>query len=614
MVEEERLKLTSVVDDEGHGKLDDLADKLDEVDRTLRTAGSDTDDKLTIDVEVEGVSEAAFELQALESQVDSLNDSIAEIEVDTGMVPRTEPTSAIGDGGSNADGDGSDLFTVDNLDIFEEHASPFLDLESLGKRGGETSTITDILDKDIEDLVDFEDAVNAVRDPDSQVGTNTLRGITGFDGPEGFVDAVETLESENMTVLGRDDRTTRQKLSNASERLSFTMNKFYRLFAAVIPFFATFVGALPAAITGVVALGGAALAAAGALGAIGALGAMGLSLQETGELSMEPIYDRMEDVGDSFVDAFSPLSRQFAPVVEDTIEDVEAMAGPLATAASELRQFGDDFAGLSSYLATSIPSLVDTTLAFTAAAMPLLQGLGEYVVSKDIFGFMATQLAEAWPALVLLGQSLMQILPAVIRVSQGFLLVAAGLSVIFQPIAILINQFPILGGAIGVVTAGLFTLIGVSSLATLAMNANTAAVTRFASTLLFKAGTAINSAIISLANYTGMSYAATAATVALWSAVTLGVAAVALYSTQFKLLTGNISSATSELRKFGRVSGTLSGTSFDTPSPTGGSTQGSYYTDNSTTIIDAGNRDDAARQQYSSEYERQQQVDSVFGG
>lgn len=637
MPEEERLELTSAVMAENHGELDRLADSLDDVDDAIRQAGSG-EDKVKIDVEVTGIGRAIGELEALESELDEIGDRFDELDIgtnDTGKLfddlnkaeqksaadfigpyqfQDKPDTSAGGGSGAVADGDGSnDLFSVDNIDLFDEHASPFLDYGKLGERGGETSRINDILTKDISELVEFDKAVELAIDPDSDVDRSTLSGITGFDGPEAFSNAVEKLNAEGITRLGRDKRTGTGRLKDAAERLRFTMGAFHQILAGAIPIFAVFVGALPAAITGLVALGGAALIAAGALAAIGGLGIMGMSLQQSGEVGFGAINEELNGLKNSFIDSFAPLSRTFAPTLRDAITQVDMMIGPLATASSQLTQFKDDFDALVGGATNAIPSLVDNTLRFAHATMPMLTGLSQFLGNQDIFGFLATQLANAWPMMVATGKALVQIMPAIIRVSQGFFMVASGLLRVFGIASMLINQFPLLGQAIGFIAAGFLTLVGVSTMYYIATTKATGAALTFAATMVTRMAPALQSAILQLTGYAISATTAYWATVALVGAITLGIGAVAGLASGFGLLSNNISSATGELRKFANTGNSLGGDSFSASGGTRGAGNRASYYDNSTTVIEAGDKDSAARQQYSSDYEHQQHVDSIFG-
>jgi len=630
MVEQERLELTSAVEAENYDELDDLAKSLDDVDTTLHRAGSTSDDELNINTEVRGVQGAVTELTELQTAINALDDETV-VDVETDYDTLDEPTDIMRQGPDVSDtkvfqpdtvpsaadgGDIGDLFTIDNLDILEESVGESLtDTEALGLRGGEAGRVDDILDEDIEDIIDFEGAVEIARDSDSDIDTNTIQRALGMDGPDGFAVAIDKLRGEGLTDI--DDTSLLESLGGAEQEfkdIRFTMGQFHDIIAALIPLAGVLIGAMPAAITGIVALGGAALAAAGALAGIGALGAMGVSLQQSGELSMEPINQMMADVGEAFVDAFAPLSKTFAPLIRNAATELETMMGPLATAASGLQMFTDEFQAVTQLAGNVLPSMVSLSLRFSDAVMPVLAGIGRFLVQKDIFGFMANQLATALPALVRIGLAFTEILPAVIRLSQGFLTFASFLFIGAQVMSLVINKMGILAPIIGGLISLYFGLVAASTLYTIATAASIKTIGRFALALAVKAIPAIKGAISSLAAYTGMSYAAATATAVLLSVVTLGAAAIGVMSAGWLELGSNIGSATKSLRQFARTSNGIGSTNLGANgSGFGSGDRAGFYQDNSTTVIQAGDKDSAARQQYASEYEKQQHVDSVFG-
>jgi len=330
---------------------------------------------------------------------------------------------------------------------------------------------------------------------------------------------------------------------------------------------------------------------------------------------MEPLNEMFNDVGDAFVDAFAPLSMTFAPLIRDAATELETLMGPLATAASGLQMFTDEFSALTQTAGNVLPSMVSMSLRFADAVMPVLSGIGQYLLQKDIFGFMANQLALSLPFLTMLGQEFMKILPAIIRVSQGLLMIATGLIMMVGLVARSINILGKYGAVIGLLIGSYLTLVTASTLVSIVTGQMITAIARFGAVIMFKVIPSLKSAVISLANYTGMSVAAATATMVLVSAITLGVGAVTILSSQFAILGSNIGDATKNLRQFARTSNGLGSTNIGaTGSGFGSGGRAGFYQDNSTTVIQAGDRDSAARQQYSSEYEHQQHVDSVFGG
>jgi len=353
MVTEERLELTSAVEAEHHDRLDDLADKLEDVDDTLRHAGSDVDDKLTIDVEVKGIESALTQLEALDSRLDSIDDKISFDGLDGSTIP--EPDSPSTSEGGNAGGVAMTSGGIPRYDEIDPDA-----FTPAGVEIGGFSTPNAASDERMGELLDFLD------------GNNN----------DSIFDSIKDQTSDFLDSLdGAGDEF---------KELRFTMSNFYDIFAALIPILGVFVGAIPAAVTGIVALGGAAIAAAVALGGIGALGAMGMSLQRSGDVSFGALNEQLGEVRKAFVDSFAPLARSFAPLIRSSLTRLETLMGPLATAADGLRMFTDEFAAMSEGIATMLPSLIDLTLQFSHAVIPVLSGLASYILQKDIFGLWLT--------------------------------------------------------------------------------------------------------------------------------------------------------------------------------------------------------------------------------
>lgn len=603
MTEEERLDLVSSVEDEFSEPLERLETALEDVDNEITQTG-DGLDSVQIDVDLNGVETAIAELETLEKQLDRVERDV-NIAVDRDMT--------VGAGGGDA-----------------------VAMTSGGRRGYEFDNIDDkfpsIVDNDENVLNRGMNSMHshAALDADKQLATSA-NPATMFDAPFGrgtgvagddIGDAIETVFGEmggdrSLRRRFRDAVPDGDKLEEVMEDLRFDMSKFYRVFAALIPLVGVFVGALPAAITGVIALGTAALGAAGALAGIGALGAAGYSLQQSGELSMEPITERLGEVTDAFAEAFGPLARKFAPVFEEALLSIEQMAGPLAQASSGLLAFRDEFEGMFNFLEGAIPSAVSGILSFTEAAMPIIDGIINTIIEADILGFLSNQLAEALPQLVSLASTIANLIPAIVHLSQGFLVVAQVIGIMLSPLITMINTFPVLGKVLGLVIGSFLTLVSLISLHNVLMSGASLAVLNYAKVAGSYLVAGLIAAYEAMLTYTGSTVAATVATAALTVAVatlvgvlTLGVGALASH---FFGLGKNIKGARKELERFNQTGTALGSNSFGSPSGVGPNGQSAYH-DNSTTIIQAGDRDDAARQQYSSAYEKQQHVDSVFGG
>jgi len=577
MTEEERLELVSTVEDDFSEDLEKLEQDLESIDHQITETGHGIEE-VEINVSTTGVAETMAELEALERQLDDLDDEIN--------------ASVFGDNSSD-DGLFSD-FNPAAQSAAEDFIGPYQfqrdDTDGSVSMGGGTSDGGAVTSGGVRDFT---------------LGSNEdLRDVWGVTVP----DIDEAMDMPGP--MGDDDSLdlSFRRLKEEVIDLQFTMGTFHDLFASVLPLVGVFAGALPAAIGGVAALGAAALGAAGVLAGIGALGAMGMSLEQTGEVSMEPIAEQLSQLSSAFVDAFAPLAQSLAPTVEQAFETIEQMFGPLATASQGLLAFRDEFTALVEGIAGALPGVVRNVLAFTDAIMPTLQGVINFVAEQDILGALAQTLSKAAPELQNMGEALVQIVPAVLTLSQGFLVMASAIVEIIGVAAAFFNVLGPLGQAIGFVIGALLTVIAATSLWSTAIAA--------------LSGTIIVDAVAAFASYTvgvivsmHATFGLATAILTLISIVTLGVGAVAGLAGAFSLLSGEIGGARKELENFANTQSSMRGMGGDLGgSGLGGSGGPNVYNDQSTTVIYADNRDDAARQQYSSEFERRQHRDSVFGG
>lgn len=590
MAEEERLELVSTVEDEFTEPLQRLESALDDVDDEIRETGAG-EDEIRIDVELSGVGTAIAELEALESQLDDIGDSLGDIGID--------PSVGMGGGGGRGEAVTSGGIEDVRFDQEWERASLDVDLDSdaaMFEADRDTSFASTI--------ADMEDGIPSFGGDDVDLGQGfdfdpkEQSLAEAFDLPGGWGDRSGP---SNLTTIRRGMKKLGKEMSDAR----FTMRNFHQIVASLIPLAGVFVAALPAAIVGIGALATAAIGAAVALGGIGALGLGGMMLAETGTLDTQVLVDRFSEVFDSFVDAFAPLMGSFAPLLDDAITQLELMAGPLASASSGLLAFRDAFRGMTDFITSAIPSLVADTLAFTQAVMPTLRGIGEFLASLDVFGYLATTLNESYLALQAIGLSVVEILPAIVNLSQGFLTLSAAILGLIGVFSWLLNLSPMLTKAFGLLTGAMLVAVTISTVLTVAK-------ITYAKSVLSTLIPALNAEIASFLGVAAASWQAYLATAAFLSLISLGVVAITGLATQFDVLGNNIAGARKELEKFTNTGTALGG------SPTvgvgGGVGQSSgVYQDNSTTIIDASSRDDAARQQYSSAYERKQYRDSVFG-
>lgn len=629
--EEERLELLSTVEDEFTEPLERLEQSLESVDDEIRQTGRGRD-YVRIDVEVSGVSRAMAELEGLDSVLDDVNENLGDLDnlsdiddIDVNVGGGGGDTDVMASGGGDSTpamtsgGTAGGLFGPEEAGRFERIFGAQFDKDEFVRRGGQVARPLDLTRSDTSELIDSDVLLEGLTDSESDINVETIRSLDSPSSMAEFENALEVLRSNDATRLGDNGLAHRaRQVGRRFKNLHFTMGTFHQLFAAMMPLLGIFVGALPAAIVGVGALATAALGAAGALAGIVGLGAMGIMMQGEGGMSMEPLREQLSDLKDSFVDAFAPLAQQFAPLVEEAIDEIDNMMGPLATASTHLQLFRGEFRGLVNFIHDAVPSFVADLLRFTNTVRPLLVSVGSFLANIDFLRFFAAELSRAITPLANMAAAISEMIPGIVRASQGFLAFAAGITMAVLAVSKLLNLLPISAEAIGGMISAMLLLGTATSLYTIAANSALTATLGLATGLLADAVGALLTYIPALSTATAATWGYYIAAAAVLGLLTLGlVPAVSSLASSFSILGGEIGQARKELEKFGMAQGNLDGDlgvmgnggSNPYSTATGGS-----YVDNSTTVIESGDRDAAARQQYSSQYEHQQHVDSVFGG
>jgi len=348
-----------------------------------------------------------------------------------------------------------------------------------------------------------------------------------------------------LTVLKRESKDLIGEFRDAE----FTIEEFHKIFAAAVPILATFIAAIPAAVSAMAALATSAIAAAGGLAALGGLAIGGMMLTPSGQLSTAPLMERLRGLFDTFLTEFEPVMRQFEGLAIGAFNQFEQMLGPLANAASTLTILKDEFNAVLGAITGGLPRAVQTMGAFAEVTAPVLGMVMGQLFRADVLTFFVEQLNRLAPTIFTLIASVKQLLPALVILSEGALMVVTSLLGLGTLVASLINTFPILGRAIGGVLSLLAVYVGIATAAKLATDS-------FAISLLRGAITGIQNAIFALTGYNISMLAATALTATLAGILTLGLApALGFVSGGFLDLSDSISLANSELEKFNRLTG-----------------------------------------------------------
>lgn len=378
--------------------------------------------------------------------------------------------------------------------------------------------------------------------------------------------------------------------------LRLSMGLFMNILASLIPLVGVFVGALPAAIGGIAALGAAALAAAAGLYGLVGLGLLGMATTG-GEFNFAKLQARIQEVLDSFLSAFAPIGDSLEPLMEDIFTNLEMLFFDVAMRMRQLMSLTDEARRGMNMLMGAIGPTLEQTVMLAEAALPLLLTVAQKLGEIDIFNIIADLIAETAPLIFYMASAIGRSLPAIYNLSRGFLTVSAALVGVFSGMVQLLNVVPFLAEGFGILIGLTLTAITASALYSLAMSS-------VATRVLAVAAGLFQSLIPGLYSTIAAEYGATVATLSLASAaalllgiLTFGLAPMlAGISSHFSILGDDISTATDELRSFSRMSRRTSmsglGGSVDGmgggPSyskPTSAYTQGSSGTNVQNTVV-----------------------------
>ncbi|TKX58902.1 hypothetical protein EXE44_04985 [Halorubrum sp. SS7] len=576
-IADERLVLEASVVDDFTDTLLDLSEGLAEIDRLAAS----TVENIEADIEMSEFRRKAAEIESTLSEIDD--------DVDIGAgVGGPSAGGAVADGPSpeaSADGGGPDtsLLDPDQIQRVSDEFGKAFTPDALFEDGAGRRA-ADFLDGDISEFLDIDKATELVLEGD--LDPELITDFEGLDVDESL-DALSELQELGVTSLPTD-------LSDQFRNLELKMGDFFRIFAALIPLIAIFVGAIPAAVSGLVALGGAALAAAGALAGVAGLAVLGAALDAEGNVETEQLTNRIEELFDQATAELGPVVQQYAPLLNDAFRTVEATIAGIADEAGVFRRVVGDARGALQYLETTVPSALRDIVRFGDAAMPILSGIIREMGNMGILRAFADLLVRTIPLLSTLTAEIVGMIPAVIQLSEGFLITATGLTMLLGVFFDIINVVPYAGQFIGVLTSLLLGLVSVTALYTVATSGATAAVLSFGKSILAAAGALIGKYTVGLlaATYGQYGFAAAAAVAAAQAAVLLGVLTFGLapvlgtLSSGFTDLSGDIDSATESLRAFTNQAGNVGGSvGVDTTTPSGMSSTGGYADASSMTVV-----------------------------
>lgn len=345
---------------------------------------------------------------------------------------------------------------------------------------------------------------------------------------------------------------------NFSE-LDIRMTDLHNALARLVPLILVIIGALPALIGGLVGLAGAAIAATAALAGIAGFGALGFAMME-GDSIMEGFQEILSQVREDFLDAFTPLAQQLAPLFEDALDGLDMFFQALASRGDVLRDFEQVARSFGAFLLEDLPDAIAFLGQMAIAFEPVFAAIGEFFSSgrfgEGFMQFMANVMSPFSDFMAIL----VDMAPQLMEMSIGFLRVT-------NAILFVINAFIELLTLGGMFNEEFGFLVGtLLALATATFLWNSALIQTAVSGIvsLMKS---IATVIGMLLGYETSTIAATIATygwafslLTLIGVVTFGVGAIAAMSatigtvsSQFDSLTGSTNEATKAIRNFDRT-------------------------------------------------------------
>jgi len=585
LAEIDRLAASTVENIEAHVDIDEALRELGTLDAAIRAVKDDIQIGTDTDFDV-GQRNDLFDLDGIDLS-DREAVGVADLfNKHPGSVWSETPSMGTGSSGATADGGGDDdtsgLLDATQLRRARQQFGQSFSPNRLIQEGG-AQRLVDVLDGDVTEFIDTDQASRQILDGD--LDPDIFKRLSSLDTGDAF-DALETLKDEGLTDLP----TT---ITDEFKRLELTMGDFYRILAGLIPLLGIIVGAVPAVVGGLVALGTAALAAAGALAGVAGLALLGASLGPNGEINTDQLAERFNEFIDTAINELGPLARQLAPLVNETFRSMERLLAGIADRGDAVLAVTDEFRGALQFIETNGAAALAALIRFGEAAMPVLGGILREVGNMDILESFANILITMLPYLAVMGAELAAMLGPIYRLSIGFAAFASALirvtSMSLQFLGALGPLLPLLGG----ITSVLLSLVTVSALYSFATAGATGAALAFSKALAMSAIGAITKTIGSLYALISAEYGTAVATVTLTAAfsvllgvITFGIApALGSLSTGFTDLSGDIDAATDSLRTFTSASGDVGGVNLGMNGAQMQSRNGGYTNAGSMTVV-----------------------------
>lgn len=602
---EENLTLIASVEEDFRDPLDELSGKLLEV-------GSLAEEVFPIDVDATGVESTLAELEAIDEQVESIDDNVTvDTDVDSSVAAEADRATSVAtpDGG-----DRGGFLDLPDIRRARDVYSDAFDENALFDFGGELTRKSQLIEGGLSDHIDSDRFMRSLFDSESSISLGDLADIEA-----GSLSAWNKLDREGLL---KDDGGLLSTFRDVSPQMS----DLYTVIASLVPLLVVFVGAMPAAIAAVGGLAMAAAGAAGALAGIAGLSVLGLGM-ENGQFDMSNITDKLEELRDSFLEAFGPLAERLQPLAEEAFTGIERLFTALAAEGDALMRLRQEARALGGFILDVVPQMVSSLLTLADVASPIFGAFGDWIKETDFIAIFANVLGRALPHLYQFASAIVSMLPVLIDLSMGFLWVASSLTTFVGYFATLVDLIP--GGAmlLGVLAATALTLYGAFALANMAtqLYSNILSLLFVNASSLTGALSTLTTMIANQGIVSGLTAFATQELAlslsSLFSILSLGLMAGTMLVMIDRLtsMRDRLGEVTGQLKNFKSVAKGMSGPSADiSMGSTGGRSGPTYtsFTDNRQFQINANSRDNANRaaqsMAFNSSYSQGKNTDTQF--
>lgn len=387
------------------------------------------------------------------------------------------------------------------------------------------------------------------------VNVNVRGAAMGGGGPRGGVPgAMGGIRMPDLSNLSRTASNAAQEMSD----FNLSMSDLHNLAAKLVPLLFVFVAAMPAVISGMVALAVAAFSAAAGLAALAGFGALGLAMARNPDDLAAGFSEVIDEIQADFLDAFSGLAQRLTGFSERALDGLDKLFQGIASRGDVLVDFTETAAGFGQWLQTFLPNLLADMGKMARAFGPFFGRLMEEV-NFSVLGKMTQFMAEMADEAIMFISLLVDFIPLIARLSIGFLQVVNAIGLLVQGFARLLSILPISEQAWG-------ALIGTIMVALSAMllwkAANLAVALGFLGTLI----PSLTATIVAIKGYVVSAAVAAGASTALAGALgTLAVALIAVggliavagiigaIASSFGMLESDVTSATKALENFNKV-------------------------------------------------------------